>query len=112
MRAYVVIGLLCLAAAVRAQDYSAQIAQADAYLSQLANERVVGGIIAVQKDGELVWSNGYGYAVEVRMRAATDCCRWVMLRLKTTRIWKVPDDDHALPPALHVGHTPLRILAH
>lgn len=37
-------------------------------MTQLSDSRVIGGTVAVQKGGQLVWSGGYGYASEVRSR--------------------------------------------
>ncbi len=35
------------------------------YLTELSESRVIGGTVAVQKAGELVWSKGFGFASEV-----------------------------------------------
>lgn len=35
------------------------------FLTELSESRVIGGTVAVQKAGELVWSKGFGFASEV-----------------------------------------------
>ena len=35
------------------------------FLTELSESRIIGGTVAVQKAGELVWSKGFGFASEV-----------------------------------------------
>ena len=45
--------------------YVDTVNKADAYLQELADARVVSGTVAVQKSGQLVYSNAFGFASEV-----------------------------------------------
>ena len=46
--------------------YTAMVNATDAYLQQLADARLISGPVAVQKNGQLVYSNAFGWASEVR----------------------------------------------
>lgn len=46
--------------------YAAMVNATDAYLQSLAAARLIGGPVAVQKNGQLVYSNAFGWASEVR----------------------------------------------
>ena len=45
--------------------YVDTVNKADVYLQELADARVVSGTVAVQKSGQLVYSNAFGFASEV-----------------------------------------------
>ena len=45
--------------------YVDTVNQVDVYLQELADARLVSGTIAVQKGGQLVYSNAFGWASEV-----------------------------------------------
>lgn len=45
--------------------YVDTVNQADLYLQGLADARLVSGTVAVQKNGQLVYSNAFGWASEV-----------------------------------------------
>lgn len=49
-------------------QYAASINQTKAFLQQLADARVVSGAVAIQKDGQLVYSDASGWASEVEHR--------------------------------------------
>ena len=46
--------------------YADNVNRTDAYLQGLADARLVSGTIAVQKSGQLVYSNAFGWASEVK----------------------------------------------
>ena len=67
--------VLCFLAALRTNAtgatadstaYSHTVNQTDAFLQKLADARVLSGTVLVQKDGQLVYSNAFGWASEVR----------------------------------------------
>ena len=72
-----VLVLFCLslatshAANTTASDptYANTIQQTNQFLQQLADARILSGSVAVQKNGHLVYSNGFGWASEVRLEA-------------------------------------------
>ena len=47
--------------------YIDTVNKADVYLQELADARVVSGTVAVQKNGQLVYSNAFGWASEVSL---------------------------------------------
>ena len=51
--------------------YADIIQQTNRFLQQLADARILSGSVAVQKDGQLVYSDGFGWASEVRLKALT-----------------------------------------
>jgi CubicO group peptidase (beta-lactamase class C family) len=46
-------------------DYAAQIRQTEAFMTQLADARVLSGALLVSKAGKIVFSKGYGWSAEV-----------------------------------------------
>lgn len=46
--------------------YVHTVNQTDGFLQRLADARVLSGTVLVQKDGQLVYSNAFGWASEVR----------------------------------------------
>ena len=68
-----VLVLFCLSlATVNATDntttnstYADAIQQTSRFLQQLADAKVLSGSVAVQKNGQLVYSDGFGWASEV-----------------------------------------------
>ena len=49
--------------------YTDAILQTSRFLQQLADAKVLSGSVAVQKDGQLVYSDGFGWASEVILEA-------------------------------------------
>ena len=45
--------------------YAKEAIAALQFMTGLAESRLIGGAVAVQKAGQLVWSKGFGYASEV-----------------------------------------------
>lgn len=42
------------------------------FLTEMTESRVIGGTVAIQKAGELVWSKGFGFASEVSTPSLTE----------------------------------------
>lgn len=79
--------------------YVDTVNQADVYLQELADARLVSGTIAVQKGGQLVYSNAFGWASEVRP-ALRQLLYLLWDALTTLRRRSLP--DHGSGPRLPV----------
>ena len=60
-----IVGFLWVSDAAMQPDYAAQIRQTEAFMTQLAHARVLGGALLVSKAGKVVLSKGYGWSSEV-----------------------------------------------
>ena len=60
------IGAFAKSTTAAVSAYAAMVNATDAYLQQMAAARLIGGPVAVQKNGQLVYSNAFGWASEVR----------------------------------------------
>jgi CubicO group peptidase (beta-lactamase class C family) len=52
-------------AASTSTQYAKEVSSALNFVTKLSESRIIGGTVAVQKAGQLVWSKGFGYASEV-----------------------------------------------
>ena len=77
-KALCILVLFCLSLAVMdaanttaaRNTYADNIQQTSRFLRQLADAKVLSGSVAVQKNGQLVYSDGFGWASEVILEAS------------------------------------------
>ncbi len=75
----VVLVKVALAASTPAQ-YTNEANAALQFMTELAESRVIGGTVAVQKAGQLVWTRGFGYASEVNVQFVQLRCMMPSIR--------------------------------